>query len=205
MKNNKHGKIILINGTSSSGKSAILKEFQKLKKDYTILKIDDFFPPVLNKKAKELGWNENSGQDPWLFLYEYLFKKTGKYYYNIEARQILFNDSPTFVQIMQKAKELSLNNKNVIIDNVLEFEEEYKLFDDFFKNLKPIKILVYCPLNILLERVQQRNNSGIPEERRTAIQSFEQFPAICCFCDSMRSLFKILFSNSCKLHFNLNR
>lgn len=37
---------------------------------------------------------------------------------------------------------------------------------------------MYCPLDVLLQRVEARNKSGTPEEMRTAFQSFEQFPAI---------------------------
>ena len=51
----KIGNIVLLNGTSSAGKSAILEEFTKLEKDYIIFKIDDWFPSQIIK-SKELGW-----------------------------------------------------------------------------------------------------------------------------------------------------
>lgn len=121
------GTVILLNGTSSSGKSAI---------------------------------------DPWLFLHDYFTEQTGKYYF----------DAP--YDFYTLAKEVALKGEQVIIDTVLESEAGYNAFCAFFKDVKTIKLLVYCPLDVLLERVEQRNKLGIPEEMRHAFLSFEQFPAI---------------------------
>ena len=169
------GQVILLNGTSSAGKSTILKEFQKLGNEYTILKVDDWFPEQVKKKAQELGWQEETSQDPWLFLCEYLHQKTGNYYFATEVRQELFGSSPAF---FNKARDLSFAGQNVIIDTVLEYEQEYEKLFSIFKDPKPIMILVYCPMDILLHRVEQRNALGIVAEERVAFQSFEQFPAL---------------------------
>ncbi len=174
---NKYGRIILLNGTSSAGKSAILEELNKIDSSFYILKVDDWWPPVMKAKAKELGWDENSQMDPWMYLYHYMAKKTGIWYFATEMREILFRDSASFYQL---ACDVALRGQDVIIDTVLEYEREYKEFDTFFANKDMVvkKILVYCPLDILLHRVEQRNASGNPEEQRTVFQSFEQFPAI---------------------------
>lgn len=171
----KTGKIILLNGVSSSGKSAIIDEIKKIDCNIKILKIDDWFPAILHKKATSLGWNKESNIDPWIYLYEYVYKKTGKYFFNIEVREMLFDKDTEFYQ---KAKDFAQNGQSVIIDTVLEYENEYKSFDDFFKSDKVLKVLVYCPMDVLLERVEKRNSSAVAEEHRTAFQSFEQFPAI---------------------------
>ena len=175
MRKNETGKIILLNGTSSSGKSAILKELKKINNNLQIIKIDDWFPKELHKKAIELGWKEESNMDQWLYLHNYMTNKTGKYYFDIELRENLFNNISEFYQ---KVKALSLNGNNVIIDTVLETDKDYKNFYHSFKDNKVIKILIYCPLNILLQRVEDRNKSGNPAEKRTAFQSFEQFFAM---------------------------
>lgn len=170
------GYVILLNGVSSSGKTAIINEIQKLNKQIKILKVDDWFPEILIKKAESLGWKKESQIDPWLYLYEYVHKKTGKWYFNTQVREILFDEA---TDLYQKAKDIAADGTNVIIDTVLEYEKEYKTFDDFFKNdNKVLKVLVYCPMNVLLERVEKRNQSGIIEEYRTSFQSFEQFPAM---------------------------
>lgn len=169
------GHVILLNGTSSAGKSAILAELTKLNSSYRIFKVDDWWPDVMRTKAKEMGWEEESKMDPWMYLYHYMAKKTGKYYFATEMREILFNDSASFYA---PAKKAAGEGHTVIIDTVLEYEKEYIEFDNYFNDCQACKILVYCPLDVLLSRVEQRNASGNPDEQRTAFQSFEQFPAI---------------------------
>lgn len=171
----KIGNIVLLNGTSSAGKSAILEEFTKLEKDYIIFKIDDWFPSQIIKKAKELGWEENSGIDPWIFLHVYATKTTGNYYFDTELREKLFD---SFGNFYQQIKELVQKENNVIIDIVLEHEKAYTEFFNFFNSFNVVKVLVYCPLDILVKRVAMRNKYGKLEERRMNFLSFEQFPAI---------------------------
>ncbi len=169
------GSIILLNGTSSAGKSTLLKELLKLSPTLFQLKVDDYYAPELKKKAQELGWNEQLDGNPWLYLHRYLTKKTGNYYFDTEVREALFTEVPAYYPI---AKSAALEGKSVIIDTVLEYESSYQQFFEFFQHTKIISILLYCPLNVLLVRVEQRNKSGIPGEYRPAFLSFEQFPAM---------------------------
>lgn len=171
----KNGQIILLNGVSSSGKSAIIQELKKLKPDLYILKVDDWFPQALQNKATELGWVKESGTDPWSYLYEYLVAQTGQYYFSTEVREKLFDNTAEFYK---QALEVASKGQDVIIDTVLEYKKEYAEFDSVFKGYDVKKILVYCPMDVLAKRVQQRNASGIQEENRTYFQSFEQFPAM---------------------------
>lgn len=171
----KTGKIILFNGVSSSGKSAILNKLSSLNKKYVVLKIDNWFPDALKKKALELGWDPASGIDPWFYLHQYMTNKTNIYYFDVALREQLFNDSYGFYK---KANDIAMTGTNVIIDTVLEYPKAYAQFDTFFKNEKVLKILVYCPMDILLQRVETRNASKVIEEQRLAFQSFEQFPAM---------------------------
>lgn len=171
----KRGMVVLLNGTSSAGKSAILKELAKLNSDYYILRYDDWFPAQVVQKAKELGWKEESNIDPWLFFHDYLAQQTGNYYFATEVRQKLFPSDMAFYQL---ALDRMLKGQNVIIDTVLEYEKDYQQFFAAFNDFKTKKILIYCAFEVLLERVKQRNVSGIPEEMRTAFRSFEQFPGM---------------------------
>jgi chloramphenicol 3-O-phosphotransferase len=173
--NKSEGSIILLNGVSSSGKSAIINELIKLNTSLKVLKIDDWFPDALIQKAISLGWQEKSGLNPWFYLHEHAYKTTQQYYFDTELRHLLFNETTDFYQ---KAKAISLQGHNVIIDTVLEYEKEYDTFNSFFIENKLLRVLIYCPMNVLLERVEKRNKSGIAEEYRNAFQSFEQFPAM---------------------------
>lgn len=169
--NTKMGKVVLINGTSSAGKTTLLNEFHKLNLDYIVLKVDDWFPQRWIDLAKQLGWDKNSNIDSWDFLHNFLTKRTGKYYFDVELRKHLFNHTDFY----QQAKNLALSGKNVIIDTVLEYEKEYINFSSVFNNYPVIKILLYCPLHTILERVDQRNKSGDIAEYRTSFQTFNQF------------------------------
>ena len=169
------GIISLLNGASSSGKSALLKELHKCKPDLLQLKVDDFFVNELKEKACELGWHEQLQVDPWLYLHNYLTQKTGKYYFDTELREILFTNIQPMYRI---AKDFALAGKSVIIDTVLEYESAYQQLFDFFKDSRLNTFLLYCPLDVLLERVNTRNACGKPEEFRHAFLSFEQFPAM---------------------------
>jgi len=175
MQPKKSGTIILMNGTSSSGKSTILKEIHKQSPDFVILKVDDFWIQELTQKAQELGWDKEINNDPWLYLHQYLSKKTGKPYFDAELREQLFTEISPF---NIAAKNAARAGKTVVMDTVLEYESAFQQAFDYFKNEQVIMVLVYCPLDLLLERVKQRNASGVSHETRTAFLSFEQFPAI---------------------------
>ncbi|MBI2774654.1 AAA family ATPase [Candidatus Dependentiae bacterium] len=169
------GKVILLNGTSSAGKSSVLNELHELNPNYVLFNVDDWFPAALVTKAVELGLDLKTGFDPWLFLHDYLLKKTGEHYFAPEARELLFTEIPP---MYRKAKETAQNGRDVIIDAVMEYEAKYEEFDTFFQDLQMVKVLLYCPVDVLIERIEKRNESGIFRERRFAFLAFEQFPSL---------------------------
>src|SRR3990167_2382095 len=180
---NNRGSLLLLNGTSSSGKSSILAAFHKKHPDFLTFNIDDWFPQEMLVKATALGWQEGSGIDPWLYLIDYVDRKAGRSNFRTEVRSFLFKEVPP---MYIKAKEALAKGENVIIDTVFEYDPEYDEFSTFFADFSCFKILVYCPLDILLERVRLRNNRGVKEEMRTSFQSFEQFPALFKLQESTR-------------------
>lgn len=164
--------IILLNGTSSSGKSSVGKELEKLLPHATFLRIDDYYDNQVIQTAHNLGWKESSGIDPWRFINQYLTDKTGKYYFDTEVRQQLFTDTRFFYS---KARTADKHGKLVFIDTVLEYKTAYQEVFDYFKDDHFSMILIYCPMDMLLARVQERNSSGIPGEHRSAFLAFEHF------------------------------
>lgn len=52
--------LILLNGTSSAGKSSILHELTALRPDFIIYKADTWFPPEKIKKAEQLDWKQRA-------------------------------------------------------------------------------------------------------------------------------------------------
>lgn len=164
--------IILLNGTSSSGKSTAVKELQKFLPQAVFLKVDDYYDDGVMQTARNLGWNENTHIDPWLFINQYLTNKTGTYYFDTEVRQQLFTATDFFYS---KAKLAAAHGKTAIIDTVLEYPSAYQEAFDYFKDDHFSMILIYCPMDMLLARVQERNSSGIPGEHRSAFLAFEHF------------------------------
>ena len=72
-------------------------------------------------------------------------------------------------------KQLSLHNENVFVDFA---EVNSKHYCDILDCKKVVKILVYCPLDVLVDRVAERNRSGNASEIRALSIPFEQFMSI---------------------------
>jgi chloramphenicol 3-O-phosphotransferase len=169
---NKHGRIILVNGTSSSGKTSILKNLQAIAPSAQFLSVDDYYDNQVIQTAQKFGWDPSAKIDPWLFLNQYLTHKTGNYYFDTEVRQQLFTASDFFYS---KAKSAAIHGKTVFVDTVLEYESAYQEAFNYFKNEHFSMILIYCPMSIILQRVQERNSSGISSEHRSVFLPFEHF------------------------------
>ncbi len=88
----KIGQVILLDGTSSVGKSAIIQEFKKIHPEYAVIKMDSFYPQDLIEKAKDFGWMEGALTDPWEFIRTYLTEKNNRYYLDAQLRRELFSD-----------------------------------------------------------------------------------------------------------------
>jgi chloramphenicol 3-O-phosphotransferase len=170
-----YGHLILLNGTSSSGKSTILNEFKKLHPDYVAFKVDDWFTTTTVQMATERGWHSDMQVHPWQYLRDYVNKETARSNFDIEVREHLFTGIRSYYYIMQ---DVLRQGKNVILDTVLEYDREYINFDACFQEFNCTKVLVYCPVDVVLERIKIRNSSGIPDEQRCAFQLFEPFSAI---------------------------
>lgn len=180
-----YSKVILISGTSSAGKSSIIEELQKLVgKEYLVVKIDNFdFDKTLNQnleqKAKTIGWDTKEPIND--FLDNYILKQTGKYSlintplstgtaYDIQKDIV----NVTYLDFFEYAKNQAQNN-NIIIDTVFDTVDNYDQISRIMHNAKMTRILVYCPLDVIQERIEKRNMSGKPEEKRNAWQAFVQF------------------------------
>jgi chloramphenicol 3-O-phosphotransferase len=64
--------------------------------------------------------------------------------------------------------------KNVIIDTV-EFDRNYDRYCEILNCANVIKVIVYCPLEHLLKRIEKRNNDGSPGNHRLVLLAYDQF------------------------------
>jgi len=175
------GTVIILDGTSSSGKSTIAKILQEeLKCEY--LFIDNF---IANQKAawleKQIFLKENKSvslprDNPDVF---------SRYYdsmLNKELYIISREDSRAFVTgaldvMAQKINEFVSLGKTVICDLVLVpgYVEEHDILKNA-QDAKKFNVLVYCPCKELAQRVENRNKKafgGRSGEKRTLITALQ--------------------------------
>ncbi len=136
------GTIVILNGTSSAGKSSIIKVLHPTYQNSCIfVSLDDFIKTYMIKCSfQEIEWD------------------------------LLFN------AFYKHAKQLSKNNTTMFIDTV-QFDAHYDHYSSILGQ-QTIKILVYCPLDAVIDHVEKRNNSSDKDEKRTINQAFDQFQNI---------------------------
>jgi chloramphenicol 3-O-phosphotransferase len=151
------GHVILITGTSSAGKSSIVRELTTSRKTpYHVWSIDEFIRAYVAKNPleKKLVYDERTNQKVMATI----------------NRKVLDSFYTQINQELQRGNQL-------IVDTVLELPHEYERFFTFVPESKCTKVLVYCPPQLLTVQVQERNASGKAQERRTFIEPFGQFLA----------------------------
>jgi chloramphenicol 3-O-phosphotransferase len=78
------------------------------------------------------------------------------------------------VSLYRHAKNQSDRGTNVIIDTV-EFDHAYEKYCGILDCSNVVKVIVYCPLQDILKRVERRNASDTPNSRRPVLLAFQQF------------------------------
>ena len=145
------GTIVLLTGTSSAGKSALFNAFlQGYGTTYQAFNFDDY-EVVASQKVGRL-FND----------------------------QELIALSDTF---FQEICDASQQGKNSLVDISVAIpanpdDLRYAGHPAFMYGVvkQAVKILVYCPLDIIEQRVAARRATGKPEEQREAYAAFRQFP-----------------------------
>lgn len=136
----KPGMIILCNGTSSAGKSTLVKALHELYED-------DF---------------EIAGIDAYAQTHQFNGFANLRYH--------------RFYKMIHKK---ALAGQNMLVDTVL-YHNRYKKYDAMLcaDGIQLIKILVYCPVDCLVDHVRKRNLNGNAMEHRTVSQAFRAFLAL---------------------------
>jgi chloramphenicol 3-O phosphotransferase len=159
-KNPKTGTVVILNGTSSAGKTSIINELKKVYgSTYEVVDIDTFTSSYIS--SHPISEQLES---------EKLDEKVKKQL--AEAYQRTFIDS-----FYSSIKDKALKGHNILVDTVpvLDSTIEYEQISNILKGIKTIKILLYCPLDITIARVKQRNLTGLPEEHREVTQPIGQY------------------------------
>jgi chloramphenicol 3-O phosphotransferase len=144
------GKIVFINGTSSSGKTTIIRALQeKLKEPYIEAGIDKFIWMLPKRYLDRPLWDDVLGQA----------SKAG-----VTGHTLIHGMHHAIV-------ELSNNGINVLADHVLVEPEWVKECVELFADLPAYLIGIHCPLEVLEQRERTRKD-------RTLGQAKKQFSII---------------------------
>ncbi len=151
------GTVIILTGTSSVGKTSLIKELKPLLNSYEVVDIDSFTTSYLTAHPMP-EQPENSDEKTKKELGQHYAKQLSEGFY-------------TFI------RNKALQGHNVLVDTVpmLESDLEYEIISQSLKNIKTISLLLYCPLDITMARVEKRNLTGIPEEHREVILPIAQY------------------------------
>jgi chloramphenicol 3-O-phosphotransferase len=168
------GTVILLNGTSSAGKSSIAQELQKTL-DYSceFVGIDkNVNEPALNtiieyvqQKTKEPVTKENIDDIAEKLVKDGTTTQEDLDNFYGQASNKLFNG------MIQKIKDFTQNGKNVIFDTIIGDDSEQEIVRAFeqFRGENVLFLLVYCPFQELAKRIAARNSGDKLEQRDFSI------------------------------------
>ncbi len=168
-----HGFVIVLQGTTSSGKSSLSVALQKKlhKKNIATVSIDDFLWQATIQKAQDLGLlHENMPLDE-------------KQKIVMTHAEIVFKDfiATHWFEPLKKAHEyvyqLMQEGNIVIFDMVFnpQHPEVYQHFCNLFEKHQYSMIITYCSPVKLLEHVISRNNIAGYEQKRNPIFTLQQY------------------------------
>ncbi len=183
------GTIVILNGTSSAGKSSIGKN---LKEEYGFecLHLDTYLANsfakwVENRILEETGENVFlERNNPNLILEN--FKKTiTKMNLNeddydddkvLTKEEEIAHINKASAEMFEEAKRKACDGNNVIVDTIIDFdtEEAYSAIKENLSGFNIKFVLAYCPFKVLAQRVEKRNIEGGAEER-ALVQPLVQF------------------------------
>ena len=147
------GNIIILNGTSSSGKSSILRALQEImEKPYLDAGIDKFLWMLPKRYLNEPAY--------WQQVYRYEWPQPG---------QMVIQAAPLGHQLMdgmhQAIAALALAGNHVIADHVLAESAWVQQCATLFANLPAWLIHITCPLAVLEERERARKDRTLGQAR----------------------------------------
>lgn len=190
------GEIILLYGTSSSGKSTTCKKIRKLYPEWRIDSLDQAATLFIEKTIRELFPHEKDiifkvftpgSLCSIVFFEEGIFRKDIQQADQIKALEAcakIKQSKPLIfkrwnIRIVEDAMfegafQASMAGQSTVIDTVDFLQFVYYKEQNFF-NCPVRYVLTYCPLSKLHERISQRNKTSKLREKRYGTHPFSQF------------------------------
>jgi adenylylsulfate kinase-like enzyme len=138
------GTIVILNGTSSAGKTSILQELQKIYDDPCIVNLDSFYKEykATHPRPKSMTKDERDA-------------------YNNQMLDVMYVHTA----------EIASKGQNVFVDTV-QFDDNYQHFCSLLDRKNTIKIAVYCPLDVIAAHVEKRTKEGDPRDLHLPVGQF---------------------------------
>lgn len=164
------GTIILVNGTSSSGKSSIINSLkQKLQEDAVFVSIDEIgWTPLLDEAMQRgLISSEMSNKEQ----YDIMYKNLDTLCAACEHKLIYLE------KLYDRIQKLALDHRYVIFDTVFYMSDyqDVALFWERMKSFNVCSILVYCSPEIIVQRVMRRNAEAMDDQKRDLFSVAKSF------------------------------
>jgi predicted kinase len=187
------GWLVVLDGTSSAGKSSVArylkkKLFDETKVLFSYESLDDFNTRKEAEKEKKTKSASTTISSKKSMDTEDTQNDTEE---SSESDQPMSSESGSMAtsdddddddddsqeDYLQYIKDLADQGKNVIGDTVLRDDQDVKEYKTVVgKGKKNICALVYCPAREITRRVEARNLSGNKDEERTLYQAIAQLP-----------------------------
>ena len=168
--------VIVINGVSSAGKSTLADSIKKASNnDSCVVRLDDYFSKIISNHAKLCGWAPQNPVAEWEFLKDFYTKKTGHLIFDYQIRTDFLDYAPFYEAIAAACKKYEL----VLIDAIIESKKQYDEIEKIIQGLKVTRKLVYCPLEVVAQRIQNRSDmASFSTQGGISLSIFESFMAM---------------------------
>jgi chloramphenicol 3-O-phosphotransferase len=171
------GSLIILNGTSSAGKSTLAKNLQqRLTRSYNIVSIDDFVYPQLLMMAQKLELiSVETMQEQQ--IHQIIAENVGFILASFDKTNQAVNWETLKTGMYQQVVARVKNGENIILDTVLccaEFESSSS-FKTIMADISLCLVLVYCSPMVLVEHVLKRNAQDDYIQRRDVVRVIRSF------------------------------
>lgn len=187
----KTGTILILNGTSSSGKSSILKAFQGIcPEPYVDMGIDKFFWMLHERYRNTSQWTE---------VMKYTYATDGTI---AEIHPTAYGNH--FISGMHHAiHEMAHEGVNVIADHVFHERAWLNECARLFHGMNAYLIAVHCPLAVLEKREKERKTRTLGQARAMfdivhahGVYDFEVDSSLCTAEQCARQIWDFLLSGT---------
>jgi uridine kinase len=163
---NATGKIILLYGTSSAGKSSINRHLKNL-----LVDVDAVFVSV-----DEISWKPLIEQAKIFNLINDQMPKEEQYrimMQHIDMLDVACGDQwvVCLKNFYDKVKQLALTHEYVVLDTVfyVDGDADAQYFLEQMRDIPKFCVLVYAPQDVIAQRVVQRNTGMVVEQKRDVV------------------------------------